>query len=277
VSEPELNELAQDRVKLAPSLRWSSVVGFPAAAALLLGLVYGVGAYSRLEELKHADVPVSVAFPLIPISQHLGRGLQVFLDPFVLAVLGVTAITVLLLETLPPRDPDRRPRSFWGPFRKLAEAPKLVRVPLILVVIAAFALLVPLLLIGGLIAYFVLMFVIASGAPPGERTKVVRGTRRAEISGVLAFVAVILPVGAFALFAEAIDPAPLPSVTLQIVGQQPERGSLITLTDGQWYIWESNRRIRAVDARTVTSAQITEPQRRQTLTENLFQLADLHL
>jgi hypothetical protein len=84
-----------EELTLARSLTLSALVTFPAATACILGVIYAVGAITRSAELSRAGVPVTVAFPLIPIPQELARGIQIFVSPGVL-ILAVVLVALLV-------------------------------------------------------------------------------------------------------------------------------------------------------------------------------------
>jgi len=69
------------------------VGGVGSGAALILGLIYGVGALVKTAELRNSGVNVGVAFPLIPMQQHLSRGIEIFLAP---ETLGLVALIFVI-------------------------------------------------------------------------------------------------------------------------------------------------------------------------------------
>jgi hypothetical protein len=87
-----------DALTLGRSFTLSALVTFPAATAFILGVIYAVGAVTRSAELSRAGVPVTVAFPLIPISQELARGIQIFVSPGVLILVLILAASLVLFD-----------------------------------------------------------------------------------------------------------------------------------------------------------------------------------
>lgn len=77
------------------------VGGVGSAAALILGLIYGVGALVKTAELRNAGVNVGTAFPLIPIQQHLSRGIEIFLAPGTLAFVAAIFILGAVVHRFP--------------------------------------------------------------------------------------------------------------------------------------------------------------------------------
>jgi hypothetical protein len=78
----------------------------PGVAVVVLGTLYALGALLKTRELVHADVPVRDTLPLVPIEQHLGRGMaEVFAEP------AVPAIFILMAALAVYQDRRFRTRS----------------------------------------------------------------------------------------------------------------------------------------------------------------------
>ena len=258
----------------------SALVTFPAATAFILGVIYAVGAVTRSAELSRAGVPVTVAFPLIPTSQELARGIQIFVSPGVLILVLILAASLVLFDVFSigsqgvseptGRQAGRQARvDSW--FRKPHRMPVFVAV--LLLVLAGLILWRPLLIATLSLAILAVVLVLMLAAPEGKRQSVFRRGQRLKISPILGVAALVLGVSVALVFTELIDPQPLPQATLVIERGAPISGPLIAIADGNWYIRNPGHQVRAVDARTVRSALIVATRRRRRpFDESLFQL-----
>lgn len=265
-----------DALTLGRSLTLSALVTFPAATAFILGVIYAVGAVTRSAELSRAGVPVTVAFPLIPISQELARGIQIFVSPGVLILVLILAASLVLFDVFSigsqgVSEPTGRQAKVDRWFRKPHRMPVFVAV--LLLVLAGLILWRPLLIATLSLAILAVVLVLMLAAPEGKRQSVFRRGQRLKISPILGVAALVLGVSVALVFTELIDPQPLPQATLVIERGAPISGPLIAIADGNWYIGNPGHQVRAVDARTVRSALIVATRRRRRpFDESLFQL-----
>ena len=265
-----------EALTLGRSLTLSALVTFPAATACILGVIYAVGAFTRSAELSRAGVPVTVAFPLIPISQELARGIQIFVSPGALILVLILTASLVLFDVLSigsqgVPEGTGRPAKVARWLRKPHRMRVVVAV--VLLVVAGFILWLPLLLATLSLAMLVVVLVVMLAAPEGKRHSVFRGGQRVKISPVLSVAALVLGVSVALVFTELVDPQQLPQTTLVMERGAPITGPLIAIADGNWYIGSPGHQVRAVDARTVRSAFIVAiPRRRRPFDESLFQL-----
>jgi hypothetical protein len=257
-SDPAESE-PQEIVELAGSLKWGRIVTFPALTAFVLGLLYLAGSITRSAELSHSGVPVTIAFPLIPISEELARGLQIMVQtPIVIFALGLVFYVIVIDTQLrrPPK-PTTRPKLARG--LKFAGG----------VAVLAFGYLAPVVMVGELVgtAITIGVFYIALPKPFSPRT------HRLQISSNVVVIAVVIAYASSAVVTELISPGLLPRATLAVEHGPPIAGSLITFSDGNWYLGEPQHQIRVVDGSRVVSAQIRQVHPRHDLiSETLLQL-----
>jgi hypothetical protein len=263
-----------EAVTLGRSMTLSALVTFPAATACILGVIYAVGAITRSAELSRAGVPVTVAFPLIPISQELARGIQIFVSPGVL-ILALLLFALLVffdffiarLEQVPAET------SWQAKLERFLRKHHWTLVFVALLLLAGWILWRPLFLAAALLATLTVVLVLMLAAPEGKRHSVFRRGQRVKISPLLSVAAFVLGVSVGLVFTELVDPQQLPQTTLVMERGAPLTGPFIAFADGNWYIGSPGHQVRAVDARTVRSAFIVAiPRRRRPFDESLFQL-----
>jgi hypothetical protein len=262
------SESDEASITLGAGLSLSAVLSFPAAAAVALGGLYGVGALSRSAELSHAGVPVTVALPLIPLTQDLGRGVQIIVQPisFVIAFLFVVAFIYSdRLGTAAPLRGEPTTR------RKLSRRWAIGTG----VVLLAALLLRPLVLLAGATAIIVAVIVLLLAAPEGQRIELLkRAGPRARVRPGIFLICLIAAVSVWAIGLEFINPQPLPTAALTMADGSFVSGRLITLADGTWYLAQgSQNQIRAVDASAVRSTLIVaHSNEKETGGESLLEL-----
>jgi hypothetical protein len=263
-----------EALTLGRSMTLSALVTFPAATACILGVIYAVGAITRSAELSRAGVPVTVAFPLIPISQELARGIQIFVSPGVL-ILALLLFALLVffdffiarLEQVPAET------SWQAKLERFLRKHHWTLVFVALLLLAGWILWRPLFLAAALLATLTVVLVLMLAAPEGKRHSVFRRGQRVKISPLLSVAAFVLGVSVGLVFTELVDPQQLPQTTLVMERGAPLTGPFIAFADGNWYIGSPGHQVRAVDARTVRSAFIVAiPRRRRPFDESLFQL-----
>jgi hypothetical protein len=89
----------------------TTVTTLPALAGIVLGLLYTIGALVSTAELRGAGMTVGDTITLVPIEEHLGRGIAVVLSPATFLIVGVAAVGGLLVAYLRARPP----REIWEP------------------------------------------------------------------------------------------------------------------------------------------------------------------
>jgi hypothetical protein len=253
-----------EQITLGGSLSLSALVTFPAAAALFLGVLYGVGALSRSAELHHAGVPVSVALPLIPLAQELGRGIQIFVQPIVLLLAPILAVAFVAWDLLESR--EQSPQS----------ATPRILVGFLVGIVLVGAIVRPVLTGGYAVGVATAMLVIVLAAPEGQRRWLFRRSSSVRIRPALVLAAIISALGTSAIIFEFLSPSPLPAATLSVSTGSPVTGDLIVFGDGTWYLTARHGQIQAIDGRTVTSALIVVGRRRSDVQQqDLFQLTGI--
>jgi hypothetical protein len=261
-----------EALTLGRSLTLSALVTFPAATACILGVIYTVGALTRSAELSRAGVPVTVAFPLIPISQELARGIQIFVSLGALILVPILTVSLVLFDvsSIGSQGPEGTSRvDRW--LRRNAHRMRVV-VPVLLAVVG-WILWRPLLLAMSLLAILAVVLILILAAPEGKRDSVFRRGQHVKISPLLSVAAIVLAISVGLVFAELVNPQQLPQTTLVMERGAPITGPFIAFADGNWYIGSPGHQVRAVDARTVRSAFIVaSPRRRRPFGESLFQL-----
>lgn len=248
-----------------------ALISIPATTALLLALIYAVGAITRSAELAHAGVPVRVAFPLIPIEQDLARGVQVAVQPSVLiaAILIVIGVGLFILAAeIRTRSGTSNP-SETSNHRKAGAAERILSFgagsALLIYSLTSAPLVFASTIIGGLMSLAVLMTV-----SKGHRLR-----PPARVAPALVVMLVAIAFSASSLFLELVDPPPLPTVTLQSTPGGAVSGSLITFADGTWYLGAPHGRILAIDSRDVLRATIASSRPSKLSNENLWRLLGL--
>jgi hypothetical protein len=83
----------------------------PAVSALTLGALYTLGVFLTVSQLVGAHVPASQALPLIPLQDHLAKGLAaVFTSPLV-SIWATAAFLALLFGYASSRSFERRAKA----------------------------------------------------------------------------------------------------------------------------------------------------------------------
>jgi hypothetical protein len=286
------------------------VGGAGSAAALILGVIYGVGALVKTAELRNADVDVGAAFPLIPIQQHLSRGIEIFLAPGTLAI--VAAVFVFgavihrfpvprwnedigikfdggLLITVPNAKPPRAKEADASGGESVASqqehkasngksrSPEKKRLPeshwLPVTILALFLGIVP--------DARTLLALVASVALAASWL-LLSHSRRAEQDRTGWFwptpalvVAAVLTVGSIAVVNAFATSTDLSTAKLDLIDAPPISGQVITVTEQAWYLAMGSGEIKVIDANRVTSGTVTKARsvKNAALKKTLFHLA----
>jgi hypothetical protein len=99
-----------DRLRFA----FEALAVIPAAFALLVGVLYAVGAILTTAQLRAAHLPARDALQLLPLTALLARGASVFLEPFAfLLALLIVAFVAVYVEQRGYRLISRRRREIW--------------------------------------------------------------------------------------------------------------------------------------------------------------------
>jgi len=263
-----------EEITLGKDLTLSALVTFPAATACVLGVVYAMGSVTRSAELSHAGVPVTAAFPLIPIPQELARGIQIFVSPGVLVLIPILALTLVVFESVLAVPARPVTPSGWrakvNAWLETKHGKVFVSV-LALVVLGVGIFWRPLDLASILLALATVLVFLMLAAPGGRRHRFFR--HRFRISSSLATAALVLGVAVASVFNELVNPQPLAHATLYLDVGAPIRGPFVALADGNWYVGAPGSQLRVVDARTVRLAVIVAvPRPRDRLQESIFDL-----
>ncbi len=253
-----------------------SLVSVPATTAFLLALVYAIGAIARSAELNHAGVQVATAFPLIPIEQDLARGVQVAVQPSVVIdvlLLSASLALFVVADELRTHRQATRPKQNVDAERPERQRSNAVQIGLVasgLGILTYAVLSTPVQFgaaaVGGVAAGFVLFMALPSGR---------RFRPRVRFSPALVVISFAVGLGAASLCLELVDPAPLPSVSIETAGGGRTTGLLVTFADGTWYVAEPKHQLVAVDSRQVLRATILPGHRSHLRQESLVHLLGL--
>jgi hypothetical protein len=237
-----------------------AVTVLPGLAALLLGLLYGVGALIKTAQLRQADVSVLDALPLVPLEQVLGLGIGTVTTSLLLLVAWALLVGTYLFITrqrpvskiiigrrLRQRRPTERGKHedrlfFWSHVFVLI-------VFFLATTIFYFA------LIGG---GYVLSVVL------GRKSDANALSRRSVVLALATYFAVVLS----ALTANAyLYPSPLPTVELKMRnGGDSVRGNLIVVTGSSWYVTGERETFRSIPTNRVNSSLIRSGERQHART-----------
>jgi hypothetical protein len=234
----------------APRLRYATVLTtLPALTAIVLGLLYTIGALVRTAELRGAGMTVRDTITLVPIEQHLARGLAVVLSPATLLLVAVAVAGGLFFAWVLPKLPRWRATK-----RGLALAIASVAG------LGLFGFYRPLAALGVLLAAAAVFGVLAAtGAPFSVR---VPPTKFAEgLTPLTSVAAFLVATGILAVGEALIDPAPLPRAHLDLEGGKDASGGLITVNGGVWYLDTGEDRLRAIPGSAVVASEIRSRQR----------------
>jgi hypothetical protein len=75
------------------------LAGLGGVAALILGFLYALGAFLKVSELNGADLSIRDTFVLVPLEQHLARGIgEIFTSTFLLSMLAIFPLSLVLID-----------------------------------------------------------------------------------------------------------------------------------------------------------------------------------
>lgn len=229
---------------------WRDFASFPATVALLVGAIYAVGAIAQATALSKAGPAAKAEFTVIPLEQHLDKGIEVLVRPFSLLFIVVLLLAITTLESVARRP---APNAFRALLRRLATSPRLRAIVVLSfgLVLAAAVYLRPV-LVGALVVELVATFgsitlLILAGPPPHSPSRATPGKVRLGFTiGVLGLL----------LYSAYITPQALPRASLNLESGPATIGGLVAFTDGTWYVATSPHDVEAVDAGRVVSVVI---------------------
>jgi hypothetical protein len=237
-------------------------------ASFALGVLYVLGGLSLLNQLRGGGVPTAEAFRLIPIEEHLSRGISLLFSRtgVVLAVLLIASIFVF--ETLAERGRaetgDQDTEAPTG-IRRWVSAH--TRLSLAILGAAYVALLVwrPILIGQQLVAMTAAFLALstvshfARGAPLAPSTRV---------------LVMMLGVSTGFIARGYVFPEPLPLAEVTVENAPPVRGQFIGIVNNAWYLAPKRGVIEAAGDRFLVTGRIMPRERpddwqRQSLPELL--------
>ena len=240
-----------------------AVTTLPALVAIVAGLLYATGALVRTAELREAGMTVRDTITLVPIEQHLSRGIAVALAPNTLIIVLVALLLGVVAHFLVKKEVKRaRPRDTSR--RQLAAA-----LVVGIVALGIGIVLRPLGFLAVALGVSAAVWVIAAMSGP-EWT---RTPRPASL-----IPAVFTALGVMSVFFAMIDPQPLPQIRATISGAQKIRGGLIAHHGSKYYVATRNDRYTVVtDDQLASSPQIRSrhlSQDEKRTEQSLFELID---
>jgi hypothetical protein len=226
--------------------RLQQIVG---AASGAIGLVYALGALARLGELIRGGVDVTVAFPIIPVEQHLARGVQILLQPAGLLYLAILIAAALVYQTLlePPQPAGGKGEGRLGSVKGWLRAnPRLAA------------------------AAFVLVFAVVLVVRPLVAAQWLVGTAvmlcslaliRLRTGGAVAVTTRVLLIlfGAVCglVFRGYVAPLPLDRVEVTVEGHAPVNGRFVAVVDNSWYLQGGTGVLEEVGDKHAVAARVT--------------------
>jgi hypothetical protein len=229
----------------------ATVTTLPALAGIVLGLLYTIGALVRTAELRRAGMTVRDTITLVPIEEHLARGIAVVLSPATLLIVGVAAAGGLLFAyiraTRPPRETKEPP--LW-----------------LLIALIACAVLVGIVLVPFLLLTLVLAFCAVFGIFGATGARLSLRPREKFLEGLTplsSIAAFLVAAGIIGVTEALIDPNPLPRAHLALEKGNDARGGLISVNGGIWYLDTGEDRLRAIPTSAVLASEIRSRDRPQ--------------
>jgi hypothetical protein len=220
----------------------------PGLAALLLGLLYALGALLEMADLRGAGLRVGDSLPLLPVTDLLSRGIGVAVGAGV-ALLGLA--------------------GFALSYRRYYDAPAESTIEMVWWFAGMWLVAVALTL-----AIYFLPLVLGVGILLGVAVCMVLDMRSSNPGGkelACAFAVVVL---AFAVHA-VVAPRPLPGTNVRLKTGGTVSGSLITSANNRWALEAPRGRIRVIADDEVRAVQITSrmPARLHRALRNVLGLA----
>ena len=238
----------------SPAATWRDFASFPATVALLVGAIYAVGAIAQATALSKAGPAVKAEFTVIPLEQHLDKGIEILVRPFSLLFIVILLVAIATLESAAPKPAPHALRALRALLRRLAGSRRRRAIVILLLglVLAAAVYLRPV-LVGALVLTLVATFgsvavlVLGDSPPPHSLRRATRGKVRLGFTiGVLALL----------LYTAYATPQALQRVSLNLDSGPATIGGLVAFTNGTWYVVTSRNDVEAVDARRVISVVV---------------------
>jgi hypothetical protein len=229
----------------------TTVTTLPALAAIVLGLLYAIGALVRTAELRGAGMTVRDTITLVPIEQHLARGIAVALSPeTLLAVAGIVVLGLVFYWALrrEQRDVSRRTSTRI-----------LVLVIALLVAVAVLGVVYrPFAALAAALAGAAMLGVLAATGVSLPR----RGQKALEgLTPLISIAAVLIAAGVLGVVTALVDPQPLPDARLTLDTGKEMRGGFLAVRDGVWYLDTGEDRLRAIPTWAIVVSEIRSRQR----------------
>lgn len=214
------------------------VTSVPVALAATLASLYAIGTILRATELSEAGLYPRDTLPLIPIEQLLARGITaaLYVLVFFLFVGPIAAVLGLWIA----RTTDASPSVVWLERHRRWAHPFLDGW-LVAAVIMGLVFLPP--LVAASAVFSGLVIALAT----------IRHRERLWVWLVAAY----LIMGSGWLASAALDPRPLPHVSITTQAGARVKGRLITHAGSTWYVTRGRRRFIALDQSTVRNVTVT--------------------
>jgi hypothetical protein len=232
VVEADVAEQGQDHQR---RISLEAAATIPGIAAIVLGVLYTLGALFKTAELQRAHVSVSDYLPLIPLQQMLGAGIATIapLVPILILLIPLVVLTGVFYDRL--RGSRKHTPTLYGR--------SLVAIGIALTVFLVISL-PP--LIGITLVLAVLVAVAMQKAEGG-------GVRERTYGAI---AAAYLIVGVGYVLDYSVHPKPLPIVTVNLDNGSTTRGRLILDTGSVYYIAGADRRSIVIEHGAAKSSQI---------------------
>jgi hypothetical protein len=229
----------------------AAVTTLPALAGIVLGLLYAIGALVRTADLRGAGMSVRDTITLVPIEQHLARGISVALSPETLLTVAVIVVLGLVLHWVLRR--EQRDVSTRTSTRIL------VLVIALLAAVAVFGVVHrPFATLGAALAGAAMVGVLAATGVSLPR----RGQNAVEgLTPLTSIAALLIAVGVLGVTTALVDPQPLPRARLTLDTGKEIRGGLIAVRDGVWYLDVGEDELRGIATTAVVASEIHSRQR----------------
>jgi hypothetical protein len=224
-------------------------------AGLALGVLYALGALSLLAELRGAGVATTAAFPLIPIEDHLSRGLDILFSRTGLLLAFLLIASTFVFEELAERRQAKagegRAAAPGGIRRWVSENPRL-SVALLVAAYAALLVWRPILVGQQLVAMTVAFLALSAVSHFARGAKLATSTR---------VLVTALGVATGFVARGYAFPAPLPLAEVTVLNAPSVKGEFIGIVDNAWYLAPRRGVIEAVGDRYVVTGRIMPRER----------------
>jgi hypothetical protein len=219
-------------------------------AGLAVGVLYALGGLSLLNQLRGGGVPTTEAFRLIPIEDHLTRGLGILFSRTGLVLALLLIASIFVLEELAERryaktagDDTEAPEGI----RRWVSAHTRLSIAILGVAYAALLVWRPILVGQQLVAMTVAFLALSTVS------HFARGARLATSTRVLV---TMLGVSTGFIARGYVFPPPLPLAEVTVQSAPPVSGQFIGIVDNAWYVAPRRGVIEAVGDRFVVTGRI---------------------